>query len=301
MIKNTYEELVNEVVHYENPLLSLKVWEINEEPAYTAAIEKETWHFHKEVEFLAIIEGNLAIQHQYQSTVIGEGDTYIMGASQPHRTCKQFEGNLRYIVFQVDLLKHFDQSILPYLHCFSEVTTPLQHLNYIFNQNDATKKQVYNLIIEIYMEAQKKEKGYEIAINAAIKKLLLLLIRNDEENLLKFADADSFTRLKPVLDYIEDHLKDKLFVEEACAILNLSYHYFIKYFKKSMGVSFIDYVNLKRIKKAELLLLTSEKSIMEISFDVGISNIAQFYKLFKRHNLCSPKEYRLRMQQNAVV
>ncbi len=151
------------------------------------------------------------------------------------------------------------------------------------------------------MEAQQKEKGYEIAINSAIKKLLLLLVRNDDQNLLKFADAESFTRLKPVLDYIEDHLKDKVFVEEACSILNLSYHYFIKYFKKSMGISFIDYVNLKRIKRAELLLLTSEKSIMEISFDVGISNIAQFYKLFKRHNLCSPKEYRLRMQQNAAV
>jgi len=301
MVKNTYEEPVNEVVHYENPLLSLKVWEINDEPEYTAFIEQETWHFHKEVEFLAIMEGNLAIQHQYQSTVIGSGDIYIMGASQPHRTCKPSKGNLRYIVFQVDLVKHFDQSILPYLHCFSEVTTPLQQLNYIFEKNEQVKKQVYSLIIEIYMEAQQKEKGYEIAINSAIKKLLLLLIRNDEQNLLKFADAESFTRLKPVLDYIEDHLKDKVFVEEACSILNLSYHYFIKYFKKSMGISFIDYVNLKRIKRAELLLLTSEKSIMEISFDVGISNIAQFYKLFKRHNLCSPKEYRLRMQQNAAV
>ena len=34
-----------------------------------------------------------------------------------------------------------------------------------------------------------------------------------------------------------------------------------------MGISFVDYVNYKRIKKAERLLLTGDLSIMEVSFD----------------------------------
>jgi YesN/AraC family two-component response regulator len=66
-----------------------------------------------------------------------------------------------------------------------------------------------------------------------------------------------------------------------------------------MGISFVDYVNYKRIKKAERLLLTGDLSIMEVSFEVGILNMAQFYKLFKRHNQCSPKEFKQRMRSQS--
>lgn len=36
--------------------------------------------------------------------------------------------------------------------------------------------------------------------------------------------------------------------------------------------------------------------MMDVSFEVGILNMAQFYKLFKRHNQCSPKEFKQRMR-----
>lgn len=140
-----------------------------------------------------------------------------------------------------------------------------------------------------------------MAISSTIKRLLLLLLRSDSRNVLNYTEETELNRLRPVLDYINAHLNDKLCVEDACHLLNLSYHYFIKYFKKTMGISFVDYVNYKRIKRSELLLLTSELSIMDVSFEVGISNMAQFYKLFKRHNQCSPREFKLRMRSESKV
>lgn len=298
IIKNSYTDPDNEEVLYQNPLLFLKVWEINEEPDYYMnSLEESNWHFHKEVEFLAIIEGNLAIQHKYSSYILQPNDVFIMGASQPHRSCKPTKGKLRYIVLQVDLAKHFDQTILPYLYCFSELTTPLEELNYIFEQEEV-KKEIHQLILSIYNETIAQQKGYEIAINYAIKRILLLLIRSDTKKKLNHAEISDLNRIKPVLDYVDSHIHTKISVETASTFLNFSYHYFIKYFKRTMGMSFIDYVHYKRMKKAELLLLTSEKSITEVSYEVGISNMAQFYKIFKRYNHCSPKEYRLRLQKN---
>jgi len=98
-----------------------------------------------------------------------------------------------------------------------------------------------------------------------------------------------------------ENLDNKITVEAVSSLLGLSYHYFIKYFKKIMGTSFVDYVNYKRIKRAESLLITSDFSIMNIGYEVGISNMAQFYKLFKRYNQCSPKEFRNRMQNQLEV
>jgi AraC-like DNA-binding protein/mannose-6-phosphate isomerase-like protein (cupin superfamily) len=296
-----HSEAVNEEVIYQNPLLFLKVWEIYTETLHYKDLESCHWHYHKEVEFLAVVEGHLGVQSKSNYVVLGPGDVMILGASQPHRTHKPFTDKLQYVVFQVDLVRHFDQSIMPYLNCFSELTHPLDELNYIFDQNEAAKREVYEIVMEIFRESQIQGKGYEIAINSAIKRLMLLLLRSDTGNILNYTVEAGLNHLRPVLDYVDAHLKDKIAVEDACALLNFSYHYFIKYFKKNMGISFVNYVNYKRIKKSECLLLTSELSIMNVGYEVGISNTAQFYKLFKRHNGCSPKEFKQRMRSNPRV
>lgn len=294
-IVDTHTEAVNEEVVYQNPLLFLKIWEIHSESHHFGIPEPWRWHYHKEVEFIAVLEGSLGIQSKRNYVILQPGDVMILGASQPHRSHKVLTGALRYIVFQVDLSRHFDESTLPYLHCFSELTQPLEQLNYIFSQNDAAQHEAFTLILEIFKESQSRIKGYEIAISSSIKRLLLLLLRSDTRNLLNFSEESGLLRLRPVFDFVDCRLADKIAVQDVCVLLNLSYHYFIKYFKKIMGVSFVDYVNYKRIKEAERLLLTSDLTIMEVSFEVGISNMAQFYKLFKRHNQCSPREFKKRM------
>lgn len=298
---DTHSEAINEEVIYQNPLLFLKIWEISLEAHHYSVVENHPWHYHKEVEFLAIIEGHLGVQSKHDYVVLGPGDVMVLGASQPHRSHKPLTDALHYVVFQIDLGKHFDQSTMPYLYCFSELTEPLDKLNYIFDENDSAKRETYAFIMEIFKESQSRMRGYEMAISSTIKRLMLLLLRNDSRNVLNYTEETELNRLQPVLDYINAHLNDKLCVEDACTLLNLSYHYFIKYFKKTMGVSFVEYVNYKRIKKSELLLLTTELSIMDVSYEVGISNMAQFYKLFKRHNQCSPREFKLRMRSESRV
>lgn len=71
----------------------------------------------------------------------------------------------------------------------------------------------------------------------------------------------------------------------------MSYTYFSKFFQKCVGVSFTDYVNRQRIRKAEQLLITKTDIVTDIAVTVGIENMAHFYELFKRYNGCTPKEY----------
>jgi AraC-like DNA-binding protein/mannose-6-phosphate isomerase-like protein (cupin superfamily) len=296
----------NELVDYQNALLRLKIWQISSsdpipnpvpDPIQKSGVPPVfRWHYHKEVEFVAIMEGSLSLQTKHDTRVLQSGDVYVVGSSQLHRTKKESSAPLNYIVCQFDLAQHFDESTMPYLHYFNEVHRPLGQLNYMFRQDPEVQSQAYALIMDIFAESQTKSKGCELAISASIRRLLLLLLRNDSQGILHGAESDELTRLQPVLDYVEQHLDEKIAIGQACAVLNLSYHYFIKYFKKVMGLSFIDYVNYKRIKKAERLLLTQALSIIEVGEAVGIPNMAQFYKLFKRHNRCSPKEFKMRMK-----
>ncbi|WP_072335659.1 MULTISPECIES: AraC family transcriptional regulator [unclassified Paenibacillus] len=303
--------MIEDVV-YQNPLLFLKIWEIRSDPASgpAAASERQEapagpdleaepwlWHFHKEVEFLVIKDGRLGVQTKHDYTVLGPGDVIVLGSSQLHRTHRLSPNEpLSYIVFQVDLTQHFDQSTLPYLSSFSEHTQPLSKLNYIFAEQPLVRQAAGSLVLTIYREAQELARGYELAVSAAIRQLLLTLLRADTRGVLGGAlDAD-LVRLRPALDYVDQHLSEKITVEDVCGLLHLSYHYFIKLFRRVIGLSFIDYVNYKRVKAAERLLLTQSVSISEVGDLVGIPNMAQFYKLFKRHNHCSPKVFRQRMQ-----
>ena len=53
-----------------------------------------------------------------------------------------------------------------------------------------------------------------------------------------------------------------------------------------------EYLNFVRICKAEKLLSSSEKSILEISEAVGFSSISYFNRVFKRVRSSSPGSYR---------
>lgn len=294
-------EIKNEEVVYQNPLLFLKIWEIMHDYPNFGLPDPWTWHWHKQVEFLVVTQGQLAIQTKDAYTIMNAGDIMLLGSSQPHRTHKYSEEPLHQIVFQIDLTQHFDLSTLAYLHLFSELTHSLEPFNELFRSNAAVRASAYQLIRHIHEESQTRTIGYELAIVAAIKHLLLLLLRNDKRDPARLTEDAGISRLRPALNYIDEHLTERITVEDVCRILNLSYHYFIKYFKKVMGLSFIDYVNYKRIKKAERLLLTGDLSIMEISYEAGIQNMAQFYKLFKRYNQCSPKEFKQRLRDHTEV
>jgi AraC-like DNA-binding protein/mannose-6-phosphate isomerase-like protein (cupin superfamily) len=295
-MESQHDPVREEVVVYQNPFLFLKVWEVQSDSPSMGIPDVWPWHYHKEVEFLALTEGGGGIQTKDDYQTLNYGDVMLFGSSQLHRIHKALPSPLRFIVLQVDLLQHFDQSSLPYLHCFSELTLPLGKLNYIFRENPEARKEAFSIILDIYKESQDRKRGYELAIGAAIKRLLWLLLRYDSQTIIAQENKEiEVGRLRPVFDYVERNLGGKITVEDVCSLLNFSYAYFIRYFRSTMGLSFVEFVNYKRIKKAERLLLTRDLSITEIACDVGISSTAQFYKLFKRYNQFSPGEFKARM------
>ena len=76
---------------------------------------------------------------------------------------------------------------------------------------------------------------------------------------------------------------------------NLSYSYFSRLFKKVMNQTFSAYLTSYRLTKAEHLLLSDDKTVSEISEELGFSTPSYFIQQFKKKNGTSPKQFRLAM------
>ena len=65
--------------------------------------------------------------------------------------------------------------------------------------------------------------------------------------------------------------------------------YFMKFFKETMGVSFIQYLNDYRLEIAAELLTTTTDNILDIAFATGFNNISYFNRCFKKKYGVSPR------------
>ncbi|MEM9829016.1 MAG: AraC family transcriptional regulator [Bacteroidota bacterium] len=109
----------------------------------------------------------------------------------------------------------------------------------------------------------------------------------DQEKKLK-----SHRRLAATIRFIHRNIKEKLTVEELAEQAYLHPDYFSRLFMSITGVRPIEYIQKKRMERAQLLLTTTNATVSEIAEEVGIPNIPYFSRLFKRNYNISPARYR---------
>lgn len=106
------------------------------------------------------------------------------------------------------------------------------------------------------------------------------------------AEKYSNAHIKAAVLYIHSHLSENLSLDIVSAAICINSSYFSELFKKEVGTSFCDYVNMQRIKTAKRLLIHTSLSIQEISERCGYKSIGYFSTCFKRFTEKSPSAYR---------
>lgn len=82
---------------------------------------------------------------------------------------------------------------------------------------------------------------------------------------------------------------------ELAADFHFSENYLIRIFRDNMGLTPHAFVNAARVRKAKLLLLTSNITAERVAYECGFADYAHFYRMFRRDTGSSPKEYRREM------
>lgn len=104
-------------------------------------------------------------------------------------------------------------------------------------------------------------------------------------------------RMKRVLKHIHEHITDEIDVEELAGLASITKTYFIRLFKQEFGLSPIQYINRKKVERAQLLLFTTDSSVKEVAYKLGFSDHSYFIRLFHKVTGITPQEYRRQFLQ----
>ncbi len=99
-------------------------------------------------------------------------------------------------------------------------------------------------------------------------------------------------RLKRVVEYVGEHLDEKITLQDLAAVAGLSRMHFAAQFRAALGMRPHEYLMKRRIERAEELLKQAELSLVEVALTVGFQTQAHFTTVFKRFAGDTPYQWR---------
>ncbi len=148
--------------------------------------------------------------------------------------------------------------------------------------------EIHNYFRNMIYHMQHQTATSILNIRASMLQLISLFIEQGlDQASIPLATTQKMNR---VLQFIEQHLADRMTIEQLASLVHYHPNYFIRAFHSVLGCSPIQYINRMRLDKARQLL-ASELSIGNIARNVGIEQ-HNFSSMFKSYTGFSPRDYR---------
>lgn len=246
-------------------------------------------HWHTYLEILCFIEGNSEIQINDKYFEVYEGDIVLLDSLDIH----SLKGNCKHIAILIDLsnmqnMKLINASILPYKAEDKVIGKESEEI--------WIKDKIIENINSIFTMYESKLPGYYFNILSRVYDMLgnisLYCSQKQSDSSCKLK-KDELEKVELILNYIDKNYTEDISLEEAAKVLNFSSNYFCRFFKRSLGKTFFEYVNFYRCTKAEILLNTTDKTITEIALEVGFNSVSYFDKTYRKYKGCKPSEERI--------
>ncbi len=154
------------------------------------------------------------------------------------------------------------------------------------------KKPIYQQVLDRAIALDREKSACNILETNAIIRLLLSVFFRDCRPAQFEKTLHGLKRFEEVLEYIRRHLDSPITVGQLAKIANLNPTYFSNLFSKLIGTPPLQYINKRRIEKAQELLVGTHDTLYLIAKQVGFTDEYYFSRIFKKTVGISPDYYR---------
>lgn len=250
-----------------------------------------TTHWHEEAEFTLITKGSCIYQIDLMEYEAKEGDILFIPPLVLHsisiRNCEEFFSET--YVFHMNFLGVNATDI-----CSTRYLTPLMNrefsIPYLITPSHPIYISLHKFFRQITSLYTDKIIGYELALKALLLQCIFLLLQYSSKNISADTKITS-DKLKCVLDYIELNYPEHISISELAKLCYFSDYHFMRFFKKHMNMTCIEYINNFRLEKSIEQFEHGNTSIMEVSLSVGFHNLSYFHRAFKKKYHMTPLEF----------
>ena len=95
-----------------------------------------------------------------------------------------------------------------------------------------------------------------------------------------------------VLKYIDNNYMYDITLEQLADVAGYSKYHFSRIFKQYNAMSYLQYINARRTKAAELLLLDPSVPNTEVAMRSGFKSLTTFNRIFKEIKHCTPTDFK---------
>lgn len=246
--------------------------------------EEYPLHWHNAIEIIMPLTNDFEAYCDGREYKMAERDILIIPSGTLH-SLKARTG--RRLILQVDNSSFVNNPALTQL--YSVLTEPV-----LINKGYSHEFLEFagSIIKDIYVLYSNFNEVSEVYIY--IKVLTLLAkIREFQLSRIRYDDDGRYSEtFATVMRYIDQNYMNDISLDELSSLAGYSTYHFSRIFKKYSNTTFINFLNRRRVKAAEMMLLESENSITDVAMKSGFSSLTTFNRVFKMINGCTPSEYK---------
>ena len=160
--------------------------------------------------------------------------------------------------------------------------------NFIELSERARIKSIFECLCENYSIGTYES---ELKLTSLLYDLLHTIKKHSGGNKANGYLANNHKVVEKTIKYINDNLNANLSLEILAHEMSFTPVYFHKLFKASTGKTLREYIEDQRIKKAIELMMSTNMTLTEISYECGFSSQSYFSYAFNRKMKISPRKY----------
>lgn len=177
---------------------------------------------------------------------------------------------------------------------FAKITALFNEKIPIFRFEETQKQALFKILNEIFLLSDSSRESKNLLIHNKFLEFLVLLSEEQDQDcyLPENAGQTIEDKIYSITAYIHSHYQEELSLEFISQKFFISTYYLSRSFKAVTGFTLINYIQMTRIRNAQLLLLSTSEKITDIAEQCGFTSFSQFNRCFNKFCQLSPSAYR---------